>query len=239
MTTEDYRDKASKVAEELQEYLNNTDKYKWEVAKETKDFKISCVKSEYFSGHLYKGEAEYNVPPKTVFEYVEPLPEGPRMKWDKNMKKIEVLKWLDKDLRLNRACTSSACMGLISPRDFVDLIVTKETDTYLSTNATSVDHTDGQENGHVRGWNWPCAISCECDEFPEVKKFVRGWNYACGVVVLKYSHNPNKCKLVSLIQPDIKGMVPKNLTDAAIPGSMAEFFTNLGNALKEDGKVIS
>lgn len=35
MTTEDYRDKASKVAEELQEYLNNTDKYKWEVAKET------------------------------------------------------------------------------------------------------------------------------------------------------------------------------------------------------------
>ncbi|VDI73757.1 stAR-related lipid transfer protein 5-like isoform X3 [Mytilus galloprovincialis] len=217
MTTEDYRDKASKVAEELQEYLNNTDKYKWEVAKETKDFKISCVKSEYFSGHLYKGEAEYNVPPKTVFEYVEPLPEGPRMKWDKNMKKIEVLKWLDKDLRLNRACTSSACMGLISPRDFVDLIVTKETDTYLSTN----------------------AISCECDEFPEVKKFVRGWNYACGVVVLKYSHNPNKCKLVSLIQPDIKGMVPKNLTDAAIPGSMAEFFTNLGNALKEDGKVVS
>ncbi|XP_063435333.1 stAR-related lipid transfer protein 5-like isoform X1 [Mytilus trossulus] len=221
MTTEDYRDKASKVAEELQEYLNNTDKYKWEVAKETKDFKISCVKSEYFSGHLYKGEAEYNVPPKTVFEYVEPLPEGPRMKWDKNMKKIEVLKWLDKDgdtdLRLNRACTSSACMGLISPRDFVDLIVTKETDTYLSTN----------------------AISCECDEFPEVKKFVRGWNYACGVVVLKYSHNPNKCKLVSLIQPDIKGMVPKNLTDAAIPGSMAEFFANLGNALKEDGKVVS
>ncbi|XP_052102717.1 stAR-related lipid transfer protein 5-like isoform X1 [Mytilus californianus] len=217
MTTEDYHDKASKVAEELQQYLNNADKYKWEVAKETKDFKISCVKSEYFSGHLYKGEAEYNVPPKTVFEYVEPLPEGPRMKWDKNMKKIEVLKWLDKDLRINRACTSSACMGLISPRDFVDLIVTKETDTYLSTN----------------------AISCECEEFPEVKKFVRGWNYPCGVVVLKYSHNPNKCKLVSLIQPDIKGMVPKNLTDAAIPGSMAEFFTNLGNSLKEDGKVIS
>ncbi|VDI73756.1 stAR-related lipid transfer protein 5-like isoform X2 [Mytilus galloprovincialis] len=220
MTTEDYRDKASKVAEELQEYLNNTDKYKWEVAKETKDFKISCVKSEYFSGHLYKGEAEYNVPPKTVFEYVEPLPEGPRMKWDKNMKKIEVLKWLDKDgntdLRLNRACTSSACMGLISPRDFVDLIVTKETDTYLSTNATSVDHTNGQENGHVRGWNWPC-----------------------GMIVHKVPDNPNKCKLVSLIQPDIKGMVPKNLTDAAIPGSMAEFFTNLGNALKEDGKVVS
>lgn len=40
------------------------------------------------------------MPPKTVFEYVEPLPEGPRMKWDKNMKKIEVLKWLDKVIKL-------------------------------------------------------------------------------------------------------------------------------------------
>lgn len=29
-------------------------------------------------------------------------------------------------------------MGLISPRDFVDLIVTKETDTYLSTNGMYV-----------------------------------------------------------------------------------------------------
>jgi len=51
--------------------------------------------------------------------------------------------------------------------------------------------------------------------------------------------NPNKCKLVSLIQPDIKGMVPKNLVDSAIPGSMTEFFSSLSAALKEDGKIIS
>lgn len=215
--TEDYRAKATQVADELQEYINNTEKYKWEVCKETKDYKISCVQSKYFSGHLYKCEAEYNVPPKTVFQYVEPLPDGPRPRWDKNMKKIEVLKWLDKDLRINRACTASACMGLISPRDFVDLIITRETDTYYSTN----------------------AVSCECPEYPEEKKYVRGWNYPCGVVVIKYPQNPNKCKLVSLIQPDIKGMVPKNLTDAAIPGSMTEFFNCLSAALKEDGKVIS
>lgn len=213
----DYRAKATQVADELQEYLNNSEKYKWEVCKETKDFKISYVKSEYFSGHLYKGEAEYNAPPKTVFEYVEPLPNGPRPKWDKNMKKIEILKWIDEPvLRINRACTSSACMGLISPRDFVDLILTKETDTYYSTNATSIDHEGGQENGHVRGWNWPC-----------------------GMIVYKVKDNPNKCKLVSLIQPDIKGMVPKNLVDSAIPGSMTEFFSSLSAALKEDGKIIS
>lgn len=31
----DYRAKASQVADELQEYLNNSEKYKWEVCKET------------------------------------------------------------------------------------------------------------------------------------------------------------------------------------------------------------
>lgn len=34
-----------------------------------------------------------NAPPKAVFDYVEPLPDGPRAKWDKNMKKIEICKW--------------------------------------------------------------------------------------------------------------------------------------------------
>lgn len=44
----------------------------------------------------YKGEAIYNCPPRTVFDYVEPLPDGPRAKWDTNMKKIEILKWIEK-----------------------------------------------------------------------------------------------------------------------------------------------
>lgn len=30
------------------------------------------------------------------------------------------------------------------------------------------------------------AVSCECPEYPEEKKYVRGWNYPCGVVVIKY-----------------------------------------------------
>lgn len=50
---------------------------------------------------------------------------------------------------------------------------------------------------------------------------------------------PNKCKLVSLIQPDIKGMLPKNVVESAIPGSMVEFFTKLEEALKKDGKISS
>uniref|UniRef100_A0A8W8IAA2 START domain-containing protein n=1 Tax=Magallana gigas TaxID=29159 RepID=A0A8W8IAA2_MAGGI len=166
----------------------------------------------------YKGEAIYNCPPKTVFDYVEPLPDGPRAKWDTNMKKIEILKWIETpDLRINRACTASAMLGLISPRDFVDLILVRETDECFSTN----------------------AISIEYPECPEVKDHVRGWNWSCGMICVKYPDDPNKCKLVSLIQPDIKGMLPKNVVESAIPGSMVEFFTKLEEALKKDGKISS
>jgi hypothetical protein len=59
---------------------------------------LTCTDAIYFC--RYKGEAEYNAPPKTVFEYVEPLPNGPRPKWDKNMKKIEILKWIDEPVRV-------------------------------------------------------------------------------------------------------------------------------------------
>lgn len=42
--------------------------------------------------------------------------------------------WFQPDLRINRACTASAMLGLISPRDFVDLILVRETDECFSTN---------------------------------------------------------------------------------------------------------
>lgn len=209
----DYRAKGEQVAQTLQNYCNSEDS--WKPVKEGKNFKILYRKSSEFDGYIYKGIAEFNAKPRVVFDYVEPLPDGQRLKWDKTMKSIEILKQIDSDLRINRACTHSAAMGLISPRDFVDLIQIKETDEYISTN----------------------AVSIECDEFPPEKKFVRGWNYCCGIVVFKISNDPNKCKLVSLIQPDIKGMLPKSLVDSTIPSSMTDFFTQLTKALKDDGEL--
>ena len=56
-------------------------------------------------------------------------------------------------------------------------------------------------------------------------------------VLLIFCREPNKTKLVSLIQPDIGGMLPRSLVDSAIPGSMTTFFTELKEALKKDGKA--
>nr|AJM13631.1 stAR-related lipid transfer protein 5-like protein [Mimachlamys nobilis] len=207
-----YREQAEEVAAALQNYCKDTE---WTTSKQTADFKIFYKRSPEFEGYLYKGEAVYAAKPKVVFDYVEPLPSGPRAKWDKNMKKIEIIKQIEDDLRINRACTSSACMGLISPRDFVDLILIKETDEYLSTNAKSV----------------------VCSDCPQDKEHVRGVNHKCGMIVFKYPNEPNKCKLVSLIQPDTKGHIPRSLQDAAIPGSMIEFFTQLRETLAKDGQL--
>lgn len=209
------KNKAAEVVKILQGYLKDTEG--WTVTKTTKDgATISYKPSKEFEGYLYKGECIINAPPATVFRYVDPLPDGPRGQWDSNMKKIEVLKWLEHpNFRVNRACTASACMGLISPRDFVDVIATCETDECFSTNAVSV----------------------KFDECPEDKKYVRGINHPCGLICHKMPGEPNKTKLVSLIQPDIGGMLPRTLVDSAIPSSMCAFFSELKEALKNDGHI--
>ncbi|PVD20063.1 hypothetical protein C0Q70_20557 [Pomacea canaliculata] len=49
---------------------------------------------------------------------------------------------------------------------------------------------------------------------------------------------PQQTKLMTFIQPDIRGMLPRSLVDSAIPGSMVDFFNNLRACLKADGKLI-
>ncbi|XP_046354653.1 stAR-related lipid transfer protein 5-like [Haliotis rufescens] len=211
-----YHDLAKQTVATCRGYYN--DDSGWEVAKKTKDILIEYKNSVEFSGHLYRGQSEFNCPPDVVFQYVDPLPGNSlRMKWDKAMKKIETIREISEDLRINRTCTDSACMGLISPRDFLDCILTIREDTFISTNGVSV--------------------SCD-DECPLQDKYVRGWNYSCGMLCQKFPDKPNHTKLVTLIQPDIKGMCPKKLVDSAIPGSMVDFFTNLRACLKEDGKLV-
>lgn len=49
----------------------------------------------FFFNYRYKGEVIYNCFFKIVFDYVEFLLDGFRVKWDMNMKKIEILKWIE------------------------------------------------------------------------------------------------------------------------------------------------
>lgn len=211
----EYRELAKDVADKLQTYMN--DKEEWEVAKKFKDITVYCKKSPEFSGHLYKAEMTVNAPPATVFEYIDPWPDSPRLRWDSRMKGLETLKKFDKDLRIMRTFTSSACIGLISPRDFVDVIYSVDNDKFMAT----------------------CAVSIVYDDCPPMSTYVRGWNHPCGLICCRIPNEPNKTRLVNMIQPDLGGMVPRGLVEAAMPPSIEGFYINLNAALKEDGKLTS
>ena len=44
----------------------------------------------------YKAEAVMECDPETVFYYVDPVPDGPRAKWDRAVKALELVDRLDK-----------------------------------------------------------------------------------------------------------------------------------------------
>jgi hypothetical protein len=214
------RELAYRNADILQGYLDDTEG--WHTSKNTKEVLIEYKRSVcpgFENGYLYRGQTEYNCPKEMVFKYIDPT-EGDgslRVKWDKDIKSCKVLKRIDEDITIQTSMTNSAAKGLIAPRDFIDVILVKKTENYVSSN----------------------GVSIEIDEFPPIEKFVRGFNYPCGLICLPIPDKPNSTKVVSLIQPDIKGMLPRSLVDAAIPKSMVGFFSNLREILKKDGHISS
>ena len=87
-------------------------------------------------------------------------------------------------LCVSRTATPSAATKLISPRDFVDLVLVKKCeDGMLSSNAVHVEHLlCPLKPGYVRGFNHPCG--CFCEPLPG---------------------EPNKTKLVTFFQTDLSG----------------------------------
>lgn len=217
-TDEYFRKTAEETAEVLKGYYKDNEG--WDVTKKTPASVVIHYKHSScpgFNGYLYRGQSDYNCSKEVLFEYVDPHPPpSPRLRWDKAMKKIEVIKRVDENLRVNRTTTNSAAMGLISPRDFVDAVLTVHGDSYISTN----------------------GISVICPDKPPQDKYVRGWNYHCGLMCLQHPEQPQHSRLLSFIQPDIRGMLPRSLVDSAIPGSMIDFFNNLRACLKGDGKLV-
>ncbi|XP_076465003.1 stAR-related lipid transfer protein 5-like [Babylonia areolata] len=217
-TDDYYRQAAQETANTIEGYYKDQDG--WQLVKKApKDVVIEYKHSTCpgFNGYLYRGQSEYNCPKEVLFEYVDPLPSpAPRLRWDKGIKSIEVFRRLDETHRINLTSTNSAAMGLISPRDFVDVVVTIKADNTIST----------------------CGVSVNCPQCPPKDGYVRGWNHHCGLMCIENPQRPQHSKLMSFIQPDIRGMLPRSLVDSAIPGSMMDFFANLRACLREDGKLV-
>lgn len=206
----EFAEKATGILEKIRGYVTDTDG--WKHAKKTEDVTVWSKPSPHWNGALYKAEALINADPETVFSYIEPNPDGPRAKWDKAVKGLELLEKISEELSVCRTLTHSAFGGLISSRDFIDLCVTDKTDDYISTNASGIDYPKCPESsGMVRGKNHPCAIICYKQK------------------------DPNQTLVASYIQTDLGGMLPKSLVENALPSNMCDFFECLKKSLKEDG----
>ncbi|XP_036035112.1 stAR-related lipid transfer protein 5 [Onychomys torridus] len=198
------------VAEKVLRYRR--DESGWKKCREGNGVSVSWRPSEEFPGNLYRGEGILCGTPAEVWDCIKPVAGGLREKWDDNVTSFEVVQSITDMLCVSRTSTPSAAMKLISPRDFVDLVLVKKyEDGTISSNATHVEHPScPPKPGFVRGFNHPCG--CFCEPLPG---------------------EPNKTNLVTFFQTDLSGYLPQSVVDSFFPRSMAEFYPNLQKAVRK------
>ncbi|XP_008308433.1 stAR-related lipid transfer protein 5 [Cynoglossus semilaevis] len=205
----DYEHEAKKATDSMQSY--RTDTSGWKVCKKSNDVVVSWRPSSEFPGNVYKGDGIISGSLLKVWECLKPIPDGLRVKWDSNVKRFELLEQITEGTSICRTVTPSAAMGIIAPRDFVDVVVVKQYgDGSISSNATNVTH-----------------VSC-----PPQPGYVRGFNHPCGCICVPVSGEPNKTQVYTFFQTDLGGLLPRSVVDSFFPSSMAEFYNNLAKSVK-------
>uniref|UniRef100_A0A493T8B1 StAR related lipid transfer domain containing 5 n=1 Tax=Anas platyrhynchos platyrhynchos TaxID=8840 RepID=A0A493T8B1_ANAPP len=123
---------------------------------------VSWRPSAEFSGNVYRAEGTVAACPEDVWECIKPVAGGLRTKWDQNVKDFEVVEAVSDAVSVCRTTTPSAFVRIISPREFVDVVLMKqyEDGTMLSA-ATNVEHPQcPPQPNFVRGLNYPCGCFC-------------------------------------------------------------------------------
>ncbi|XP_009698923.1 PREDICTED: stAR-related lipid transfer protein 6, partial [Cariama cristata] len=157
----------------------------------------------------YRGEGIIKEVPSKIIPFMY-LPEY-RNKWDKALQSYKLLERIDQDTGIYHSVTHSYGMGLISSRDFVDLLHVKPyPGDILTTNSVSVEYS-----------------SC-----PPTPSCVRGYNNPCGYVCSPLPENPEHSKLVVFIQPQLGGMLPGSVVETALPNTLINLITETRAGLK-------
>ncbi|XP_014673960.1 PREDICTED: stAR-related lipid transfer protein 5-like [Priapulus caudatus] len=206
----EYRQRAEEVRDHMYKFGTCDDE--WKVVKSTKDVVVSWMPSTDLEGHyMYKGESQVMAPAESLFrQVIYPADISFRASWDNGLSSIETLEEIDKDLRVVRSCTKSSVMGLISPRDFVDVVLDTKYDDVLFTAGKSFLY----------------------EKCPAVDSHVRGTNGSTGVMCFKIDGDPNVTRVISILNVDLGGMLPKTVVESAMPSSLVSFFSDLKKAAK-------
>ncbi|XP_073537360.1 stAR-related lipid transfer protein 6 isoform X3 [Phyllobates terribilis] len=161
----DYKKMADEVTQKIRAY--SQDMSGWKVTKSAKNITVSWKPSNDYSGniffsckHRYRGEAIIEETPEKVipFMYLAKY----RSKWDKTLKSYTIVEEIDEDTVVCHSITHSFGKGIISPREFVDIIhVRRYDDGVVTTNSISVEYDKCPvTSSYVRGFNNPCGYVC-------------------------------------------------------------------------------
>lgn len=203
---------ADEILQKIKSYQQLTDD--WHVCKKSADVTVWSRQSPDWKGTLYKAEGIVDADPETVFSFVDPSPSSPRVTWDKAIKEIKILEQLDTNISVVRTVTHSAFAGLISSRDFVDLVVNEKSPDYLATSARWTEHVN-------------CPPSNDC---------IRGSNHPCSIICSRVLGQQNQTRVTTFIQTDLAGILPTSLVDNALPSNQINFFQSLRAAVGERNK---
>ncbi|XP_011372703.1 stAR-related lipid transfer protein 5 isoform X2 [Pteropus vampyrus] len=112
------------VAEKVLRYRR--DQSGWRICRQGDGVSVSWRPSVEFPGNLYRGEGIVDGTPASVWDYVKPLAGSLREQWDENVTSFEIIQSFTDTLCVTRTATPSAAMRLISPRDFVDVVLVRK-----------------------------------------------------------------------------------------------------------------
>ncbi|CAM4611509.1 unnamed protein product [Lepidochelys olivacea] len=204
-----YQERVRSLADTVQLYRR--DPSGWQSCKRTNEVSIYWRPSTEFSGNIYKGDGIVSASPEAVWECLKPEAGGLRTKWDQNVKDFELIETISDTISICRTITPSAFMKIISPRDFVDVVLIKQyEDGTIASAATNVEH--------------PLS--------PPQPTYVRGFNYPCGCFCIPVPGVPDKTQVLTFFQTDLGGYLPQTVVDSFFPSSMAGFYSNLSKVVK-------
>ncbi|XP_069819255.1 stAR-related lipid transfer protein 6 [Dendropsophus ebraccatus] len=203
----DYKKMADDVSQKILSYSQDTSG--WKVIKSTKNVTVSWKPSKEYSGNLYRGEGIIEeIPEKVIpFMYLAKY----RSKWDSALKSYSILEDIDEDTVICHCISHSYGMGIISSREFVDLVHIRRYD------------------GGVVTTN---SISVEYDKCPRTSSHVRGYNNPCGYICSPLPENPAHSRLVVYLQPDLGGLLPRAVVEAALPNNVVGLISDAREKIK-------
>ncbi|KAM3938249.1 stAR-related lipid transfer protein 6 isoform 1-T2 [Leptodactylus fuscus] len=204
----DYKKIAQDVAQKILAYSQDTSG--WKVAKSTKDITVSWKPSKEYPGNLYRGEGIIEEVPEKVIPFMYQAKY--RAKWDSALKSYSILEEIDEDTVICHCITHSYGMGIISAREFVDIVhISRYDGGVVTTNSVSVDY----------------------DRCPITSSYVRGYNNPCGYVCSPLPENPAHSRLVAFIQPNLGGLLPRSVVDSAIPSNVVSLIRDVQEGIKK------